>query len=153
MTALIVVAALLGVCLTQAFAVQTVDIDAVQKVAYLKTEEGLNSRVTVLDYNLGVVATRLLSNQICVVMMMNREVIPTLEQLTQETQNPLRPQLSYSLMNTPMKNSALFGRQVEQLCAGVPSFYAEETERATFVACETIITIMGVTICTSITVC
>ncbi|XP_078522787.1 gastrokine-1-like [Lissotriton helveticus] len=148
MTAPMLVAALLGMSLTQAFAVQTVDIDALQKVAYLKTEDGLNSRVTVLDYNLGVVATRLLSNQNCVVMMMNREVIPTLEHLREETQNPPRPQMSYSLMNTPMKNAALFGKQVEQLCAGVPSYYAEETERTTYSApCETIITILGVTIC------
>ncbi|XP_069476490.1 gastrokine-1-like [Ambystoma mexicanum] len=153
MQASMLIAALVGACLTQTFAKQMVQVNVEENVAFLKTEDGLDSKDTVLDYNLGVIATRLLSHQTCVVMMMNRALIPTLEQLTQKAQIPPGPQLSYSLMHTLVKDVAQFGKQVEQLCAGVPTRYAEETDMTPFAACEYIVNILGITICTSVIIC
>ncbi|XP_077329236.1 gastrokine-1-like [Lithobates pipiens] len=169
MKALILIAAILGVSFaTDNVAVnnqgndggnvhQTVNINNQDNVANINQYNGLNSWNSVWDYQRGVFAARLVSKRACVVSRMNRNVVPSLEQLrkaTQEKQNPNAPpprSLTYTISQTRVKNVAQYGSQIEALCKGVPTFFAQEVQDPDFygTGCSTngIVNILGITIC------
>ncbi|XP_056425766.1 gastrokine-1-like [Hyla sarda] len=115
---------------------QTVNIDNHDNVANVNQYNGWNSWNSVWDYGRGLFAARLVSKRVCVVSRMNRNVVPSLAELSkvsQEKQNPNAPpprSLTYTVTQTRVKNVAQFGDHIEALCKGVPTFYAQETQGA-----------------------
>ncbi|XP_040271734.1 gastrokine-1-like [Bufo bufo] len=115
---------------------QTVNIDNHDNVANINQFNGWKSWNSIWDYNRGLFAIRLMSKRVCVVSRMNREAVPSLEQLSkasQEKQSPNAPPpktLTYSISQTRAKNVAQFGSNIEALCKGVPTFFAQETQGA-----------------------
>ncbi|XP_040197966.1 gastrokine-1-like isoform X2 [Rana temporaria] len=113
---------------------QTVNINNQDNVANINQYNGFHSWNSVWDYQRGLFAARLVSKRACVVSRMNRNVVPSLEQLskvTQEKQNPNAPpprSLTYTVLQTRVKNVAQYGSQIEALCKGVPTFYAQEVQ-------------------------
>ncbi|XP_069799118.1 gastrokine-1-like isoform X1 [Dendropsophus ebraccatus] len=115
---------------------QTVNIDNHDNVANVNQYNGWNSWNSIWDYGRGLYAVRLMSRRACVVSRMNRNVVPSLVELSkasQEKQNPNAPPprtLTYTVSQTKVKNVAQFGNHIEALCKGVPTFYAQETQGA-----------------------
>uniref|UniRef100_A0A8C5M9F6 BRICHOS domain-containing protein n=1 Tax=Leptobrachium leishanense TaxID=445787 RepID=A0A8C5M9F6_9ANUR len=136
---------------------QTVNIDNHDNVANVNQFNGWNSWNSVWDYNRGLFAARLMSRRACVVSRMNRNVVPSLAQLskvTQEKPNPNAPpprSLTYAVSQTRVMNVAQFGSHIEALCKGVPTFFAQEVQDSSLYStgCSTsgIINILGITIC------
>ncbi|XP_072258931.1 gastrokine-1-like isoform X2 [Pyxicephalus adspersus] len=148
MKALILLAAIIGVSFaTDNVAVnnqgndggnvhQTVNINNQDQTANINQYNGFHSWNSIWDYQRGYFAARLLSSRACVVSRINRNVVPSLEQLskaTQEKQNPHAPpprSLTYTVSQTRVKNMAQYGKQIEALCKGIPTFYAQEQQGA-----------------------
>ncbi|XP_075711454.1 gastrokine-1-like [Rhinoderma darwinii] len=136
---------------------QTVNIDNHDNIANINHFNGWNSWNSIWDYGRGLFAVRLMSKRVCVVSRMNRNVVPSLEQLSkasQEKQNPNAPpprSLTYTISQTRVKNVAQFGDHITALCKGVPTFHAQEMQDPRFygTGCNTsaIINILGITIC------
>ncbi|XP_053321440.1 gastrokine-1-like [Spea bombifrons] len=169
MKALILLAALLGVTFasdtvdinnqgnTGSNVHQTVNIDNHDNIANVNQFNGWHSWNSIWDYNRGLFAARLMSKRACVVSRINRNVVPSLEQLSkasQEKPNPNAPPprtLTYTVSQTRVKNVAQFGPHIEALCKGVPTFFAQEVQEPSLYSsgCNTsgIINILGITIC------
>ncbi|XP_053572074.1 gastrokine-1-like [Bombina bombina] len=148
MKALILIAALLGVSIatdnidinnqgnTGSNVHQTVNIDNHDNIANVNQYNGWNSWNSIFDYNRGLFAARLMSKRACVVSRLNRQAVPSLEQLSkasQEKQNPNAPpprSLTYTVSQTRVKNVAQFGGHINALCKGLPTFYATEVQGA-----------------------
>ncbi|XP_073509743.1 gastrokine-1-like isoform X2 [Phyllobates terribilis] len=117
---------------------QTVNIDNHNNIANINHYNGWNSWNSMWDYGNGMFAVRLMATRHCVVSKMNRNVVPSLEQLqkaSQERQNPNAPpprSLSYTITQTKVKNVAQFGNHIESLCKGVPTFFAQENQGSSF---------------------
>ncbi|CAJ0966298.1 unnamed protein product, partial [Ranitomeya imitator] len=119
---------------------QTVNIDNHNSIANINHYDGWNSWNSMWDYGNGMFAVRLMATRHCVVSRMNKNVVPSLEQLqkaSQERQNPNAPpprSLSYTISQNKVKNVAQFGKHIESLCKGVPTFLAQENQGAGFFA-------------------
>ncbi|XP_063786441.1 gastrokine-1-like [Pseudophryne corroboree] len=115
---------------------QTVNIDNHDNIANVNQYNGWHSWNSIWDYNRGLFAARLMSKRACVVSRMNRNVVPSLAELSkvsQEKQDPNAPppqSLMYTVSQTRVKNVAQFGTHIEALCKGVPTFYAQEMQGA-----------------------
>ncbi|XP_068128472.1 gastrokine-1-like isoform X2 [Hyperolius riggenbachi] len=112
---------------------QTVNINNQDRIANVNQYNGWNSWNSVWDYERGLFATRLVSKRYCVVSRMNRNVMPSLEQLSRATQGAQEPQaptksLTYTISQTRVKNVAQYGDHIEALCKGVPTFFAQEMQ-------------------------
>ncbi|XP_075457415.1 gastrokine-1-like isoform X2 [Ascaphus truei] len=136
---------------------QTVNIDNHNNIANVNQINGFHSWNSIWDYNRGLFAARLMSKRACVVSKMNRNVVPSLEQLskaTQEKQNPNAPpphSLTYTVSQTRVKNVAQFGTHIDALCNGVPTFYAQEVQGTSLFgsgcSVHSILNILGITFC------
>ncbi|KAG8574746.1 hypothetical protein GDO81_009306 [Engystomops pustulosus] len=115
---------------------QTVNIDNHDNIANINQFNGWHSWNSIWDYNRGLFAVRLMSQRVCVVSRINRNAVPSLEQLSKvshEKVNPNAPPprtLTYSISPNKVKNVAQFGASIEALCKGVPTRFAQETQGA-----------------------
>ncbi|KAG9488888.1 hypothetical protein GDO78_005081, partial [Eleutherodactylus coqui] len=115
---------------------QTVNIDNHDQVANINQYNGWRSWHSIWDYGNGFFAARLMSTRACVVSRMNRNAVPSLEELRKSTQEapkanaPPPRTLTYTVTQTRVKNVKQFGSHIESLCKGVPTFYAQETQGA-----------------------
>ncbi|XP_067401953.1 gastrokine-1-like [Emydura macquarii macquarii] len=148
MKTLILIGALLGVCLTQALADdsvnennqgndggnshQNVNINNQEHIANIHNYNSWNGWDAVWDYSMELFATRLFSKRACIVAKMNKEAFPSLEKLSKfKDQKPAKgtpppPSLRFSISKTRVRNVAQFGRPIDKLCNGVPTYYARE---------------------------
>ncbi|KAM9311964.1 gastrokine-1-like [Gastrophryne carolinensis] len=133
---------------------QTVNINNQDRIASVNQYDGWKSWNSIWDFNRGLFAARLLSRRACVVSRMNRNLVPSLEafgKITQENSIVPPQNLAYIISQTRVKNVATFGRHIEALCKGVPTFYAQEIQDPSFygTGCSTngIVNILGITIC------
>ncbi|XP_078522779.1 gastrokine-1-like [Lissotriton helveticus] len=182
MKTLVLAAALLGVFLTQSLANddinisnkgnvggdthQTVNIDNHDNVANINNYNGWNSWNSVWDYNRGLFAARLFHKRACVVSRMNKAVVPSLAQLGTVSHEkkpaagaPHPRELTYTVTQNKIKNVAQFGKHVEALCKGVPTYYAQEIQGTSLFVDSSgctgigILNILGITLCGRITGC
>ncbi|KAM3925702.1 gastrokine-1-like isoform 2-T2 [Leptodactylus fuscus] len=115
---------------------QTVNIDNHDNIANINQYNGWHSWNSIWDYNRGLFAARLVSRRACVVSRMNRNMVPSLAELSKASQEKVNPNappprtLTYTVSQTKVKNVAQFGSHIEALCKGVPTFYAQETQGA-----------------------
>nr|XP_025724433.1 gastrokine-1 [Callorhinus ursinus] len=153
---LIVFAGLLGVFLTPALAFtdisiggnsnsgtsgqQSVSVNNEHNVANVDNNNGWDSWNTLWDYNTNFAATRLFGKKKCVVHRMNKDVMPslqTLDALVKEKKlqgngpgGPPAKGLMYSINSEEVKDLSKLGKPIANMCRGIPTYMAEEIERA-----------------------
>ncbi|XP_078522789.1 gastrokine-1-like [Lissotriton helveticus] len=158
MKAAIFFAALLGVFLTKSLANdsvrltnkgniggdvhQTVNINNQDHIANIDTNAGWNSWNSIWDYGNGFVATRVFAKKACYVNRMNRNQVPSIQELAQFTKEKQAiekaPQgapprsLQYAATKMPAQDLTQYGRPIEALCRGIPTYLAEEVQGASF---------------------
>ncbi|XP_029459896.1 gastrokine-1-like [Rhinatrema bivittatum] len=124
---------------------QTVNINNENNVANIDTNNGWNSWNSVWDFNSGFAAVRPFAKKTCFVHKMNRKVVPNLQELARLTKQnkdkkgpavPPPRSLQYTVTETRANNVAQFGKPVEALCRGVPTYYAQEMQGAGFFSLE-----------------
>ncbi|XP_067401957.1 gastrokine-1-like [Emydura macquarii macquarii] len=148
----IVIAALLGVFLTSSLATdnvnennqgnvggnshQTVSINNDQHVANIDTNDGWHSWNSVWDYKYGFMATRIFSKKVCIISKMNRKVLPDIvvipkvikEKKKSGAQGPPPGELRYVVSKTTIPDLTPYGKNIEALCRGLPTYVAREVE-------------------------
>ncbi|CAM4684623.1 unnamed protein product [Lepidochelys olivacea] len=149
----IVIASLLGVFLTPSLATdnvnennqrndggnshQTVSINNNKHVANIDTNNGWNSWNSVWDYGNGFMATRVFSKKSCIIAKMNKDVMPDIvviprlisERKKAGAQGPRPKELRFVVSKTRVLDLTSFGKNIEALCRGLPTYVAHEAER------------------------
>ncbi|KAJ7305281.1 hypothetical protein JRQ81_011198 [Phrynocephalus forsythii] len=116
---------------------QSVSIDHEKQVVNVDDNNGWKSWNTVWDYKTGYAATRILSKKSCVVTKMNPEIMPdvtTLPNAIKEKQKaPNRDvadkEVTYMVSSKRITDLTTYGKNVEALCKGIPTYPAFEVKR------------------------
>uniref|UniRef100_A0A8C3F6Q2 Gastrokine 3, pseudogene n=1 Tax=Chrysemys picta bellii TaxID=8478 RepID=A0A8C3F6Q2_CHRPI len=147
----IIIGALLGLCLTQALADdsvnennqgndggnshQNVNINNQDHIANINSYNGWKGWAAVWDYSKELFTTRLFNKRACIVAKMNKDAFPSLEKLSKFKDQKVRvkgtpppPFLRFSITKTRVRNVAQFGRSIGNLCKGVPTYYAQQDQ-------------------------
>ncbi|CAM4703196.1 unnamed protein product [Caretta caretta] len=177
----IIIGALLGVCLTQALADdlvnennegnnggnshQNVNISNQDHTADINSYNGWKVWDAVWDYSKELFATRLFNKRAYIVAKMNKDAFPSLEKLSKfKDQKPAKsmpppPFLRFSITKTRIRNVAQFGRSINILCKGVPTYYAQQDQGGAllfeFQGCADsgILGLLGIYLCGNISGC
>ncbi|XP_053257366.1 gastrokine-1-like [Podarcis raffonei] len=165
--------ALLGVLLAPALAVnnisennqgnvgghshQSVSIDNQKQVVNVDNNNGWHSWNNIWDYGTGYMATRILSKKSCILTKMNRNVMPdvtTLPEAIKEkqkdrTKGPAPKKLTYMVTPKKITNLAPYGKNIEALCRGIPTYAAYEFAGESSGACfqANILWILHISLC------
>ncbi|XP_021021249.2 gastrokine-1 [Mus caroli] len=113
---------------------QSVSINGVHNVANIDNNNGWDSWNSLWDYENSFAATRLFSQKSCIVHRMNKEAMPSLQDLDtmvkeQKGKGPggASPKdLMYSVNPTRVEDLNTFGPKIAGMCRGIPTYVAEE---------------------------
>uniref|UniRef100_A0A8C5M9C4 Gastrokine 1 n=1 Tax=Leptobrachium leishanense TaxID=445787 RepID=A0A8C5M9C4_9ANUR len=109
---------------------QVVNINNQDNVASVNSLNGWNSWDSICDYGRGFIATRPYAKKICIVSKMNKDVFPSLAELSSKVnqkQKAPSPQITtYSINQKPIVHIEEFGQHIESLCKGLPAYTALE---------------------------
>ncbi|XP_043358849.1 gastrokine-1 [Dermochelys coriacea] len=149
----IVIASLLGVFLTPSLATdnvnennqgnnggnsqQTVSINKDKHVAITDTNNGWNSWNSIWDDSNGFMATRVFSKKSCIIAKMNKDVMPDIaviprlisERKKAGAQGPRPKELRFVVSKTRVPDLTPYGKNIEAMCRGLPTYVAHEAER------------------------
>ncbi|NXL48964.1 GKN2 protein, partial [Podilymbus podiceps] len=112
----------------------TMTIHNEKHVVDVHVRSGLYSSDTIFDYTHGYIATRLLSENACFILKINKEYIPELEEIGRLAFERKTMKTVYSPKNVwvefqsghsilgSIKDWLLYGRPIEQLCSGLPLY-------------------------------
>ncbi|XP_053125033.1 gastrokine-1-like isoform X2 [Hemicordylus capensis] len=129
---------------------QVVAINLQGQMATIHNYNGRNGYDAVWDYSMGLFATRLFQKRVCVVAMMDWETFPELEalgyfkgqKLAKDT--PQVHHLKFLIGKTHVQNTGQFGGAIEQLCRGIPTYYASQEEGADLLILSSTCTSAGI---------
>ncbi|KAJ1091516.1 hypothetical protein NDU88_004637 [Pleurodeles waltl] len=116
---------------------QTVNINNEKNIANINTNVGMNSWNSIWDYNTGFIALRPFAKKSCYIHRMNRNVVPSIQELARLTKEkkdqkaPAGPpprSLQYSVTSAKAENFEEYGKPIEAMCRGVPSYVTEEDQ-------------------------
>nr|XP_009510722.1 PREDICTED: gastrokine-2 [Phalacrocorax carbo] len=145
---------LLGVFWTQASALDTfllqepennyvtgtMTIHNGDKVVDVHVRSGVYSSDTIFDYSHGYIATRLFSRKACFILKINKNYIPELQEIGRQAFERQTMKKIYSPNNVwvqfesghswfgNLKEWLIYGRPIEQLCAGLPLYRLAKTQ-------------------------
>ncbi|XP_062817376.1 gastrokine-1 isoform X2 [Anolis carolinensis] len=119
---------------------QSVSIDNQKQVVNVDNNNGWNSWNTVWDYKNGYVATRVLSKKSCILSRMNPEVMPDVTTLPDairikqkdRTKGPAHKEVTYVVSSKRITDLAPYGKNIQALCRGIPTFPAYEAKGRSF---------------------
>ncbi|XP_032085346.1 gastrokine-1 [Thamnophis elegans] len=123
---------------------QTVNIDHKRKIVNIDHNNGWNSWSSVLDYGTGFMATRILSKKTCIIVRMNKQIMPdisTLPKAIREKQKdprngPAPKEVSFTVSHERIPDLSVYGKQVQTFCRGIPSYLASEIRKPSFFFAE-----------------
>ncbi|XP_078522790.1 gastrokine-1-like [Lissotriton helveticus] len=116
---------------------QTVNINNGKNIANIDTNAGWNSINSIWDYNTGFIALRPFAKKSCYIHRMNRNVVPSIQELARLTKEkkdnkgPAGPpprSIQYTVTSAKAENFAEYGKPIEAMCRGVPSYVAQEVQ-------------------------
>ncbi|KAJ1091517.1 hypothetical protein NDU88_004637 [Pleurodeles waltl] len=116
---------------------QTVNINNGKNIANINTNAGMNSWNSIWDYNTGFIALRPFAKKSCYIHRMNRNMVPSIQELARLTKEkkdqkaPAGPpprSLQYSVTSAKAENFEEYGKPIEAMCRGVPSYVTEEDQ-------------------------
>ncbi|CAM2108594.1 unnamed protein product [Caretta caretta] len=113
---------------------QTVSINNDKHVANIDSNNGWNSWHSVWDYGNGFISTRILSKKACIIAKINEKVMPDVVELPQlikekmkaGSRGPPPVELRFTVSETRVSDLALYGKSVEAMCRGIPTYVARE---------------------------
>ncbi|XP_077787333.1 gastrokine-1-like [Podarcis muralis] len=115
---------------------QAVKVNQQDQTANIHNYNGWNGWDAVWDYQKGLFAARLFRKRVCVVAAMDFELFPSLETLhsfkgQKLSESTLPPSdLTFLVGKTRVQNTVQFGSPIEQLCSGIPVYYASKEQGA-----------------------
>uniref|UniRef100_A0A8C4Y1S7 Gastrokine-1 n=1 Tax=Gopherus evgoodei TaxID=1825980 RepID=A0A8C4Y1S7_9SAUR len=115
---------------------QTVSINNDKHVANIDSNNGWNSWNSVWDYGNGFMATRIFSKKSCLIAKMNKNVMPDItvipklirERKKTGAQGPPPKELRFIVSKTRVPDLTPYGKNIEALCRGLPTYVAHEAE-------------------------
>ncbi|XP_009571383.1 PREDICTED: gastrokine-2 [Fulmarus glacialis] len=140
----------------------TMTIHNEKNIVEVHVRSGVYSSDTIFDYSRGYIATRLLSRKACFIMKINEKYIPKLQEIGRLAFERETMRTVYSPNNVwaefqsghsffgDIKDWIVYGRAIEQLCAGLPLYELVKTEpllNGNRCADAGIPTILGMKIC------
>ncbi|XP_051059279.1 gastrokine-1 [Phodopus roborovskii] len=113
---------------------QSVSINNQHNVANVDSNNGWGSWNALWDYENSFAATRLFAKKSCIVHKMNKNVMPSLQELDtlvkeQKDKGPegtSPKELMYSINPTRVEDLSTFGTKIAAMCQGIPTYVAEE---------------------------
>ncbi|XP_031236764.1 gastrokine-1 [Mastomys coucha] len=113
---------------------QSVSINGMHNVANIENNNGWDSWNALWDYENSFAATRLFSKKSCIVHRMNKDAMPSLQDLDtmvkeQKGKGPegaAPKDLMYSINPTKVEDLNTFGPKIAGMCQGIPTYVAEE---------------------------
>ncbi|XP_005365355.2 gastrokine-1 [Microtus ochrogaster] len=113
---------------------QSVSINNQHNVANVDNNNGWDSWNSLWDYENSFAATRLFAKKSCIVHKMNKNVMPSLQDLgtlakEQKGKGPegaSPKELMYSINPTRVEDLSPFGTKIAGMCQGIPTYVAEE---------------------------
>ncbi|XP_050021412.1 gastrokine-1 [Alexandromys fortis] len=113
---------------------QSVSINNQHNVANVDNNNGWDSWNSLWDYENSFAATRLFAKKSCIVHKMNKNVMPSLQDLgtlakEQKGKGPegaSPKELMYSINPTRVEDLSSFGTKIAGMCQGIPTYVAEE---------------------------
>uniref|UniRef100_A0A2R9BBA6 Gastrokine-1 n=2 Tax=Pan paniscus TaxID=9597 RepID=A0A2R9BBA6_PANPA len=119
---------------------QSVSINNEHNVANVDNNNGWDSWNSIWDYGNGFAATRLFQKKTCIVHKMNKEVMPSIQSLDAlvkekklQGKGPGGPPpkgLMYSVNPNKVDDLSKFGKNIANMCRGIPTYMAEEMQEA-----------------------
>ncbi|KAM6232149.1 gastrokine-2 [Spheniscus humboldti] len=118
----------------------TMTIHNENHIVEVHVRSGVYSSDTIFDYSRGYIATRLLSQNACFIMKINKDYIPELQEIGRLAFERKTMKKIYSPNNVwvqfqsghsvfgNFKDWLLYGRPIEQLCAGLPLYQLVKTQ-------------------------
>ncbi|NXL65091.1 GKN2 protein, partial [Chordeiles acutipennis] len=113
----------------------TMTIHNENQIVEVHVRSGVYSSDTIFDYSRGYIATRLFSRKACFIMKIDKEYIPELQEIgrlafERETMKTVYSpnnvwvqfQSGHSLFGR-IKDWLIYGKAIEQLCAGLPLYH------------------------------
>ncbi|XP_037059340.1 gastrokine-1 [Peromyscus leucopus] len=113
---------------------QSVSINNQHNVANVDNNNGWDSWNSIWDYDSSFAATRLFAKKSCIVHKMNKDVMPSLQDLEalvkeQKGKGPegaSPKELMFSINPTRVEDLSTFGTKIAGMCRGIPTYVAEE---------------------------
>ncbi|EAW99859.1 gastrokine 1 [Homo sapiens] len=119
---------------------QSVSVNNEHNVANVDNNNGWDSWNSIWDYGNGFAATRLFQKKTCIVHKMNKEVMPSIQSLDAlvkekklQGKGPGGPPpkgLMYSVNPNKVDDLSKFGKNIANMCRGIPTYMAEEMQEA-----------------------
>ncbi|NXU21866.1 GKN2 protein, partial [Thalassarche chlororhynchos] len=112
----------------------TMTIHNEKNIVEVHVRSGAYSSDTIFDYSHGYIATKLLSQNACFIMKINKKYIPELQEIGRLAFERKTMKSVYSPNNLwvefqsghsvlgDIKDWFLYGKSIEQLCAGLPLY-------------------------------
>ncbi|XP_009944711.1 PREDICTED: gastrokine-2 [Leptosomus discolor] len=126
--------------LTNNYVVGTMTIHNENNIVDVNVRSGVYSSDTIFDYSRGYIATRLFARNACFILKIDKDTIPELDQIGRLAFERKTMKTIYSptsvwtefqsgdSMFGKIKNFFVYGRQIEQLCTGLPLYELTKTE-------------------------
>ncbi|XP_077162188.1 gastrokine-1-like [Paroedura picta] len=119
---------------------QSVGINNQKKVVNVDNNNGWHSWNTVWDYGSGYTAIRVFSKKSCIIAPLNKHVMPDVTVLPQAikekqktgAQAPPDKKLTYTVSPNKITDLSAYGKDIENLCRGVPTYLAHEVKAPSF---------------------
>ncbi|KAM6040438.1 gastrokine-1-like [Chlamydotis macqueenii] len=118
---------------------QILNINRQWRVAVIEQQSNRGTWKTIWNYNRGYVASRV-PEGVCFISIMNRNLLPAfdaLPRLAEEIRGlkgegqPAR-EITYVVMNTPVRDLQAYGQDIFAMCRGVTTFMAYQVNRPQF---------------------
>ncbi|XP_035304928.1 gastrokine-1 isoform X2 [Cricetulus griseus] len=115
---------------------QAVSINNQHNVANVDSNNGWGSWNALWDYENSFAATRIFAKKSCIVHKMNKNVMPSLQELDtlvkeqkvkdKEPEGATPKELMFSINPTRVEDLSTFGPKIAGMCQGIPTYVAEE---------------------------
>uniref|UniRef100_A0A8C3S7Y2 Gastrokine-1 n=1 Tax=Chelydra serpentina TaxID=8475 RepID=A0A8C3S7Y2_CHESE len=114
---------------------QNVNINNQDHIANINSYNGWKGWDAVWDYSKGFMATRILSKKSCIIAKMNKNVMPSVVELPElikekkvrrRGKGPPPMELQFTISKTRVSDLAPYGKSVEAMCRGIPTYVAHE---------------------------
>ncbi|XP_054853220.1 gastrokine-1 [Eublepharis macularius] len=119
---------------------QSVSIDNQKQVVNVDNNNGWHSWNTVWDYRSGYIATRIFAKKSCIIAPLNKHIMPDVTVLPQAikekqktgAQGPPSKQVTYTVSRNKITDLSSYGKNIENLCRGLPTYLAHEVKAPSF---------------------
>ncbi|XP_012370773.2 gastrokine-3, partial [Octodon degus] len=139
---------------------QVIHVNAFRGTVSIRDNNVLSEWDGILDYKNALLAAKLFSKMVCVLVKIDQAVFPSLDNINKalvkqaSTHYPSTHGLTYTVLPDRVKNLAQFGTHIEDLCRAFPTYFAQQRKEGTSLAIDPnscsevqLLTFLGLSIC------